>query len=150
MPWLSDRILPSPALSMRDMVLSMEVWCGFWRFIQNQLERISAGGGSIALINWDIAMVASSLQCRYNECDGVLNHQPSDCLLNRLFRRRSKKTPKLRVTCLCAGNSPVTGEFPTEMASNAEKISIWWRHHVSVERHLVLVTSIITYRCNRF
>ena len=30
---------------------------------------------------------------------------------------------------LCEGNSPVTGEFPAQMASNAENISIWWRHH---------------------
>ena len=36
-------------------------------------------------------------------------------------RRRSKKTSKRRVTGLCAGNSPVTGEFPAQMASNAEK-----------------------------
>ena len=34
------------------------------------------------------------------------NHQPHDCLLNLLFRRRSKKTSKLRVTGLCVGNSP--------------------------------------------
>ena len=27
------------------------------------------------------------------------------------------------------GNSPVTGEFPAQMASNAENVSIWWRHH---------------------
>ena len=47
-----------------------------------------------------------SLHCRYNDHDGVSNHQPHDCLLNRLFRRRSKKTSKLRVTGLCAGNSP--------------------------------------------
>ena len=38
---------------------------------------------------------------------------------------------KLRVTGLCAGNSPVTGEFPAQMPSNAENISIWWRHHES-------------------
>ena len=38
----------------------------------------------------------------------VSNHQPPDCLLNRLFRRRSKKTPKLHVIGLCAGNSPGT------------------------------------------
>ena len=31
----------------------------------------------------------------------VSNHQPHDCLLNRLFRRKSKKTSKLRVTGLC-------------------------------------------------
>ena len=23
-----------------------------------------------------------------------------------------------------------TGEFPAEMASDAENVSIWWRHHV--------------------
>ena len=34
--------------------------------------------------------------------------------------RRSKKTPKLRVTGLCDGNSPVTGKFPAQRASNAE------------------------------
>ena len=60
----------------------------------------------------------------------VSNHQPPDCLLNRLFRRWSKKASKLRVTGLCAGNSPETGEFPAQMASNAENVSIWWRHHV--------------------
>ena len=70
-----------------------------------------------------------SLQWRHNEHDGVSNHQPHDCLLNRLVRSRSKKTSKLRVTGLCAGNSPVTGEFPAQMASNAENVSIWWRHH---------------------
>ena len=32
----------------------------------------------------------------------------------------NKKTPKLRVTGFCAGNSPVTGEFPAQRASNAE------------------------------
>ena len=40
------------------------------------------------------------LHWRHNDHDGVSNHQPHDCLLNRLFRRRSKKTSKLRVTGL--------------------------------------------------
>ena len=69
-----------------------------------------------------------ALRWRHNESDGVLIHQPHDCLLGRLFRRRSKKTSKLRVTGLCEGNSPVTGEFPAQRASNAENVSIWWRH----------------------
>ena len=73
-----------------------------------------------------------TLRWCHNERDSVSNHQPSDCLLNRLFRRRSKKTSKLRVTGLCAGNSPGTGEFPAQMASNAENVSIWWRHHEKV------------------
>ena len=42
-------------------------------------------------------------------------------------RRRSRKTPKLRVTGLCSGNSPETDEFPAQMASNAENVSFWWR-----------------------
>ena len=69
------------------------------------------------------------LQWRHNGRDGVSNHQPHDCLLNRLFRSRSQKTSKLRVTSLCAGNSPGTGEFPAQMTSYAENVSIWWRHH---------------------
>ena len=49
---------------------------------------------------------AQSLQWRHNDHDGVSNHQPHGCLLNRLFRRGSKKTSKLRVTGLCVWNSP--------------------------------------------
>ena len=37
-------------------------------------------------------------------------------------------------TGLCAGNSPETGEFPAQMASNAENVSIWWRHHVMKDK----------------
>ena len=75
--------------------------------------------------------VSYPLKRRHNGRDSVSNHQPHDCLLNRLFRRRTKKTSKLHVTGLCAGNSPMTGEFPAQMARNAENVSIWWRHHVS-------------------
>ena len=48
------------------------------------------------------------LQWCHNERDGVSNHQPHHCLLNRLFGLRSKKTSKLRDTGLCAANSPVS------------------------------------------
>ena len=71
----------------------------------------------------------STLQWHHNGLYGVLSHQPYHCLRNRLFGRRSKITSKLRVTGLCAGNSPGAGEFPTQMTSNAENVSIWWRHH---------------------
>ena len=72
------------------------------------------------------------LQWRHTGLDGVSNHQPHHCLLSRLFGHRSKKTSKLRVTDLCAGNSPLIGEFPAQMASNAENVSIWWRHHAAI------------------
>ena len=74
---------------------------------------------------------AWTLLWRHNGPTGVSNHQPRDCLLNRLFRYRTKKTSKLRLTGLCEGNSPVTGEFPAQRASIAENVSTWWRHHGS-------------------
>ena len=74
-----------------------------------------------------------------NQCETVLhyndaimsvsNHWRLDCLLNCLFSRKSKKTSKLLATDLCEWNSLMTGEFPTQRASNAENVSIWWRHH---------------------
>ena len=57
------------------------------------------------------------LQWRDNERDGVSNHQRFDCLINRLFRRRSKKTLKLWVTVLCEENPPVT--------SKTKNVFIW-------------------------
>ena len=78
------------------------------------------------------------LRWRHNEYDGVSNYRRLDCLLNRLFRRRSKKTSKHRVTGLCVGNSPVTGEFPTQRASNAESVSIWWRHHGYIDCPIIM------------
>ena len=78
------------------------------------------------IFQWD---GSSSLQWCHNECGGVSNHQPHNCLLKRLFRCRSKKTSKLHVTGLCAGISPVTGEFPAKRASTTENVSIWWCHH---------------------
>ena len=77
----------------------------------------------------EIWQLHKALVWRHNGRDVVSNHQPHDCLLSRPCRCRSKKTSKLHVTGLCAWNSPVTGEFPAQMASNAENVSIWWRHH---------------------
>ena len=74
---------------------------------------------------------SKSLQWCHNGHSGISNHQPHHCLRNRLFGHRSKKISKLRVTGLCAGNSPMTGEFPAQMASKAENVSIWWLHHVN-------------------
>ena len=71
----------------------------------------------------------STLLWRHNGRDGVSNHQPYDCLLNRLFRHRSKNISKLRITGPYAANPPVTDEFLAQMARNAENVSIWWRHH---------------------
>ena len=62
-----------------------------------------------------------TFQWRHNERDGVSNHLRIDCLHNRLFRRRSKKISKLRVTGLLRGshrwpvNSPHKGPVTRSM-----------------------------------
>ena len=77
-----------------------------------------------------LLMAVSVITWRHNGRGDVSNHQPRRCLRKRSFRRRSKKTTKLRVTGLCVRKSPVTGKFPAQRASNAENVSIWWRYHV--------------------
>ena len=66
------------------------------------------------------------LQWRHNERDGVSTHRRLHCW----FWRKSKKTPKLRVTGFFAVNSAVADEFPAQKASNAENVPTWWRHRV--------------------
>ena len=83
----------------------------------------------ISVSNYSIARSHSrpSLPWHYNERNGVSNRQPHGCLLNRFIQWASK----LHVTDLCEGNSPVTGEFPAQRASNVENVSICGRHHDS-------------------
>ena len=72
-----------------------------------------------------------TLRWRHNDHAGVSNHQPHGCLLNRLFRRRSKKTSKLRVTGLCVGNSsgpvnsPHKGPVTRKMFPFDDVIMLW-------------------------
>ena len=83
-----------------------------------------------------------SLQWRHNESDGASNHQRFDCLLNRLFRRRSKKTFKLCATGICEENPLITGEFPSQRASNAKNVFIWWHRNVNQWRRRRTVSSL--------
>ena len=87
-----------------------------------------------------VCMVFVSLQWRHNDHDNVANHQPHGCLLNHLFRRRSKKTSKLRVTGLCVGKSPgpvnsphkgpVTRKmFPFDYVIMSTLAACWPLHH---------------------
>ena len=84
------------------------VWCVSVWFATGQFDSYPS-----RLLHWHYDPTIP-LQWRHNEHDGISNHQPHDCFLNCLFRRRSKKISKLRVTGLFAGNSPVTGEFPAQ------------------------------------
>ena len=111
----------------------LKIKCHVWHIVRKRKQNLCLFAHFLSCHFFhfhDIVYIhVNALRWRHNGRDSVSNHQPHDCLLSRLFRRRSKKTSKLRVTGLCAGNSSVTGEFPAQMASNAENVSIWWRHH---------------------
>ena len=69
------------------------------------------------------------IKWRHNGWDGVSNHQPHDCILNCFFQAQIKENIIAPRHWSRVGNLPVTGEFPAQKASNADDVSIWWRHH---------------------
>ena len=70
-----------------------------------------------------------SLQWCDNEDCGV-NNRRLQCLFSRVLRHTSKKTSTLRATGALWGESTVDRWIPLTRASNAENISISWRHHL--------------------
>ena len=108
------------------------------------------------------------LRWRHNDHAGVSNHQPHGCLLNRLFRRKSKKTSKLRVTGLCAGNSPgdrwisrtngqLRGKCFHLMTSSCVRCHFIWTIHSSCPEKLKtwadfpnIVNRYCTWKCRKW
>ena len=76
--------------------------------------RMSISPGTVLCVYTVHLLCSLHIQWRHNECDDVSNNQCLDCLLSRLFRRRSKKTSKFRVIGLYERNSPGGDEFPAE------------------------------------
>ena len=77
----------------------------------------------------DSSQSHQTLQWRHNERDGISNHQPRDCLFNRLFKAQIKENIK------APRHWPSWGEFtgdrwiPRTKGQYHGKASIWWRHH---------------------
>ena len=116
------------SLTKSRKVSMIYIWINIYIYISS----IGVGGGAylhLPICVYAFCLIQYPLQWRHIEHDGASNHQPHDCLLNRLISCRSNKTSKLRVTGLCEGNSSVTGEIHSQRASNVENVSIWWRHH---------------------
>ena len=119
--------------------VSQIIWTGFFSIVNICITN-TRNGSIFKIMRLNLLFMKSVHRCAFHtplqwchdDHDGASNHQPHDCLLNRLFRRRSKKTLNLRVTGLCVGNSSVTDEFLAQRASNAENVSIWWHHHYSL------------------
>ena len=65
-----------------------------------------------------------------------------------LFKAQINENNQLRVTGLYAENSPITGEFPAQRASNAKNISIWWRHHewlADIKHRIIICVSKVLF-----
>ena len=62
----------------------------------------------------------------YDVIIGTMASQITSLMINLL--KENIKPPR---HWLWAGKSPGTGEFPAQMASYAENVSIWWRHHAT-------------------
>ena len=101
-----------------DTPSNVHKMCAFLLFLCDQLQTDFTHGLQDYFTD---TRQSYALLWRHNGRGSVSNHQPHGCLLNRLFRRRSKKISKLCVTGLCAGNSPGTGEFPALMARECRK-----------------------------
>ena len=65
------------------------------------------------------------IQWRHNDRDGVPNHQPPDCLLNRLFQAQIKENIKAPRHRLLWGEFTGDQWIPAQRASNAENDPIW-------------------------
>ena len=116
----TDFIMGIPTLVRRHLYIE----AGPWNFFMHlKLLPIASTKASFSIIWWchyrDVIMsaMASQITSLTSVCSTVY------------LAADKKKTPKLRVTGLCAGNSPITGEFPAQRISNAENASIWWRRH---------------------
>ena len=98
--------------------LLLEAWLYSWAIIEYVSAKCMRTRGE-------------SLHWCHNDHDGVSNHQPHGFLLNRLFRRRSKKKIKVRVTGLCVGNSPRPVKSPhkepvTRKMFPFDDVIMWW------------------------
>ena len=102
-------ILPMIPLMKDHAFIILDKWRHFTshtHYGQGKVEEVMLTTFGMYWMKISVPWFQFPLRWRHNDHDGVPNHQPHGFLLNRLFRRRSKKTSKLRVTGLCEGNSP--------------------------------------------
>ena len=95
--------------------------------------------------DYTIKQTSITLQWRHNGRDSVSNHQPYVCLINSLFKRRSRKHQS-SASLAFVRRIHRSGEFPAQMASDAVNVSIWWRHHEETS----MVFNRIAQLCNSF
>ena len=72
---------------------------------------------------------ALTSQWRHNGCDSVSKSPASRLFTQPFIQTQIKENIKAPCHWPLCGEFTGTGEFPAQMASNAENVSIWWRYH---------------------
>ena len=91
------------------------------------------------VFRYDHPTANGSLQWRHNECDGVPINWRLDCSLNRSFRWRLKNQSSTSVALL-RGIHRWLVDSPSQRASNAGNLTIWWRHDVILAFHYIIIS----------
>ena len=74
-----------------------------------------------------LTLTAKSLRCRHNGGDSVSKHKRI-IVYSTVYSDADQRKHQSYASLAFGGE--FTGEFPAQMASNAEKVSIWWHHHL--------------------
>ena len=124
--WIQTGVTVRKRLSwvVTSVTLTFDLWP--WPFAWTSLLSLVITPENFMMIRW---WEHSQKGVTDGQTDRRTDRQTENTI-HRAAWSQLKKTSKLRVTGLCVGNSPGTGEFPAQMASDAENASIWWHHHV--------------------
>ena len=127
-------------------------------FLQRTYHTLAYLSVALPMTNKQVKPWGRSLQWHHNGRNSVSNHQPHDWFLNRLFRRRSKETSKLRV------NWPLWGDFtgdPWIPRTNGQlrgkcfhlMTSPWWPMDILIQSNVktivynqIIIGDVIIYR----
>ena len=90
--------------------------------------------------------VLPELFAQYNDVImGAMASQITSLMIvySTVYSDSDQRKHQSSVSLACVrGNSPVTGELPEQMASNAENVVIWWRHHGWSSNHFEILHGV--------
>ena len=80
------------------------------------------------LTTWNLGLEVPTV-CRIHYNDVIMSAMAAritslTIVYSIVYSGADQKNSKFHVTGLCVGNSPITGEFPAQRASNAENVAI--------------------------
>ena len=105
-------------------------------FVPHLWKLLYSSGWYVIAACYSIPLPEFVLQMDYNDVimDAMASQMISrpivySTVYSGTYQRKYQSSASL---AFVRGNSLVTGEFPAQRASNAENISIWWRHPESI------------------